>query len=138
MWRHSELTFLRTKEKKLLLQSRCGMLTVSVAYFVSHYVRDVSCYLQCNIVHSVRAEVASLNLKRKRRHFLCSNTHMQRVEVGNLLKFSQIIPLRYVCDWTWGPTSFLNNVYRVSCPGVMRLGRGVDQRPHIARVLKNE
>jgi hypothetical protein len=77
MWRHSELTFLRRKEEKLLLQSRSGLLTVCISRKLHcPSVRDVSYYLQCNIVHSVRAAVSSLNLGGKRRHFPCSNTHL--------------------------------------------------------------
>jgi len=108
MWRHLELTFLRRKEEKLLLQSRSGTLTVCTSRELhSPNVRDVSCYLQCNIVHSECAAVVSLNLDGKRSHFRCSNTHLWRVEVGNLLKLSPIISLRYVYDRPWGPTSLL-------------------------------
>jgi len=32
-------------------------------------------------------------------------------------------------DWPWGPPSFLYNWYHVSCLGVKRLGRGIDNPP---------
>jgi hypothetical protein len=38
----------------------------------------------------------------------------------------------------WGPSRFLYNAYRVSVPGVERLGRGVDHPPHLAPRLKKE
>ena len=41
-------------------------------------------------------------------------------------------------DLSWGPTSLLYNEYRVSFPGVKRLGRGVDHPPHLASRLKKE
>jgi hypothetical protein len=37
-----------------------------------------------------------------------------------------------------GPPSLLYNGYRVSFPGVKRLGRGVDHPPHLAPRLKKE
>jgi hypothetical protein len=41
-------------------------------------------------------------------------------------------------DLLWGQPSLIYNGYRVSAPGVKRLGRGVDYPPHLALRLKKE
>jgi hypothetical protein len=41
-------------------------------------------------------------------------------------------------DRFWGPPSLLYNEYRVSFPGVMRPGRGVDHPPHLVPRLKKD
>jgi hypothetical protein len=41
-------------------------------------------------------------------------------------------------DLPWGPRSLLCDEYRVSFPGVKRLGRGFDRPPQLALRLKKE